>query len=389
MEFVRNGNDFEIGDIHKYYLVPSRTPDSPGVRRSLLHLAAEKNFADLLQLLISKGVSADVTDSEGVTPLILAAGQGCMQAVRALLESGADPGLGSPDGRLALHEALLFGHYETAEVLLGSGKVNVNLRFDDGLTALLMVLLIKNGADLTACCRVVCAYGPDLNICTPKVDNAIAGNGGSDRTRSTPYPYPSRSRKDAEEKGESVLDICLRRCLRMPEVFGIVTNLKTPREVSSEILNAVDGNLRSVLFRCLEAKCYDAARGLLFLGADPAIVPVAKPGKPLPDNCLIQVGYFIHVYILYVCVCVFVCLCVCVCMCVYVCMYVYVCVCMCVCMCVYVCVYIHIYVCVYLYFYICICACMCVYVCIYIYIYIYIYMCVCACFITILQTQRK
>ena len=55
------------------------------IARTALHLAAEKNLGEVVAALIEKGANADIPDSDGVTPLILAAGQGCIDAALALL----------------------------------------------------------------------------------------------------------------------------------------------------------------------------------------------------------------------------------------------------------------------------------------------------------------
>eukprot|EP00047_Mylnosiga_fluctuans_P001179 m.216433 g.216433 ORF g.216433 m.216433 type:complete len:2158 (-) comp10153_c1_seq10:1380-7853(-) len=261
MDFVRRREGFTAAHVVGYYAIPGKTPEDV-VYRTPLHLAAEKNLGDVVAALIAQyGVSPDVVDSQGCTPLVLAAAQGCMQAAKALLGAGADLNLAAADGRLPLHEAILFGHYAIAELLLMSTKMSVNVRIQDQPPVLLTVLDTKAGPDLLACVRLLCAFGPDLNLKSNGVPPKIGP--------------------------ESAFDICLRKHLRNPEIFGIVTNTKSPIQVQSAVIDAVDLQHRSIIFRCLEARCYDAVRGLLFLGADPSIVPMARPGKPPPDNCLL------------------------------------------------------------------------------------------------------
>ena len=138
----------------------------------------------------------------------------------------------------------------------------MNVQCSNGVSALVYALENKSGFDLEATCRVLCAFGPDLN---------------------------AKSLGKPPKLGpESVFDLCLRRLACVPITFGVVTNTVTPREVKHELINAVDASGRSVLLRTMQAKCYDAARGLLYLGADPSLVPPQVGERAPVENCFIQ-----------------------------------------------------------------------------------------------------
>jgi uncharacterized protein len=59
--------------------------------------------------------------SGGLTPLLLAAREGCAECVRHLVEGGADPNLGDPDNVRPLFVAVDNTHFDTARALLEAG----------------------------------------------------------------------------------------------------------------------------------------------------------------------------------------------------------------------------------------------------------------------------
>src|SRR5690606_23279392 len=62
-----------------------------GTGRSMLHYATKMDNGPLVQRLIDLGVPVSVTDSGDQTPLEVAATYGDAQAMRVLLDNGADP----------------------------------------------------------------------------------------------------------------------------------------------------------------------------------------------------------------------------------------------------------------------------------------------------------
>ncbi|GEM_PF-4541723 len=65
---------------------------------------------ETVELLLAAGADASLRDPAGDTPLATAAGYGCLTALEALLEAGADPRLPGAQGKTAIHEAVLLDY---------------------------------------------------------------------------------------------------------------------------------------------------------------------------------------------------------------------------------------------------------------------------------------
>lgn len=98
--------------------------------------AVREGHVPTAHMLLAAGASPDVADGEGVTALMIAVSKGHVPMVGALLEAGADPGARNSLGGTALMEAAHAGNLEVVELLLGSD-------LDPGETA-------TNGADARA-----------------------------------------------------------------------------------------------------------------------------------------------------------------------------------------------------------------------------------------------
>ncbi|CAM9605394.1 unnamed protein product, partial [Sphacelaria rigidula] len=94
--------------------------DSDG--RTPLHVAAEGGHAEVVMALLAASAAVDARDKKGYTPLYLAASEGRLDAVRVLLE--ASPNVDIPDkdcGYSPLFVAMMKGHHEVMEELLEYG----------------------------------------------------------------------------------------------------------------------------------------------------------------------------------------------------------------------------------------------------------------------------
>ena len=99
---------------------------------SPLMMASLRGRLDIVRKLLAKGAPLD---GPGWTPLIYAATGGHDDVVRFLLDQGARIDATSPNGTSALMMAVREEKFATAVLLIGRGA-NVNLRNDDGATAL-------------------------------------------------------------------------------------------------------------------------------------------------------------------------------------------------------------------------------------------------------------
>ena len=125
--------------------------------------AAEQGHAEAIRLLVAAGadINAQSTIEEakkrrgvvykqgenqhtgGVTPLVLAARQGNLAAVKVLAENGADLNKGAGDGTTAMVVAIQNGHYDVARYLVEKGA-DINKANEKGWTPLYLSVKHRN-----------------------------------------------------------------------------------------------------------------------------------------------------------------------------------------------------------------------------------------------------
>ena len=111
---------------------------------------------DFLALLLSKGFRSYVEEDRNLTVMMLAAGLGQDDYLRALLDAGANRSrLTSRNKMSALDIAAETGHWRAAQILLGGGPSPDRLRLEISL-ALQRVALVKNGVPVY---RTQCSTG--------------------------------------------------------------------------------------------------------------------------------------------------------------------------------------------------------------------------------------
>jgi ankyrin repeat protein len=114
--------------------------------------------ADFLALMPSKSFRAYVEDERGLTVLMLAAGLGQENYLRALIGAGANRNRLTTRNKMSpLDIAAETGHWRCAQILLGGGPSPDKLRIEISL-ALQRVALVKNGVPVY---RARCSTGRD------------------------------------------------------------------------------------------------------------------------------------------------------------------------------------------------------------------------------------
>ena len=115
--------------------------DSKGC--NVLHYASLGGNPEVIELMLSNVPSIDSISKEGVTPLMIAAGNDKLQAVKCLLKQGADPSFQDNTGWNVLHHASRSGNVAIMEEILSHG-VDIESRNNSGVTPLMLAEIYGN-----------------------------------------------------------------------------------------------------------------------------------------------------------------------------------------------------------------------------------------------------
>jgi hypothetical protein len=99
-----------------------------------LHIAANRNYTDIIKYLIGKGANPSPMNTNGDTPLHFSVDRGFTQSVELLLLNNADPAIQNKDGDTPLHLAVYNGFTKIVELLLARCS-GINVRNFLGQTA--------------------------------------------------------------------------------------------------------------------------------------------------------------------------------------------------------------------------------------------------------------
>ena len=167
-----------------------------------LHWAAQWDDVEMAGLLVRAGARVDAANDFGVTPLLLASGNGRPAMISLLLRAGADPNLAAANGEVPLMTAAHTGNLGAVDALLERGaEVNYKAA-GHGQSALMWAIserhsnvarrLVERGADIRArstggytpllfaarvgdleSAKMLIAAGADVNDTTPDQASAL------------------------------------------------------------------------------------------------------------------------------------------------------------------------------------------------------------------------
>ena len=189
--------------------------------QTALVYAAVENHADAVKVLVELGANVNVRSKKlefpdfvfktagmiyavqpvgSWTPLMYAARDGAIDAVRALAVGGADLNLVDPDGTTALTLAIINGHFDTAVALLEKGA-DPNVPDKSGMTALYAAVdmntiqtvwgrpmpLLEDAVDPVAMVRSLLAHraNPNLQLKRPIIGRHTRNTGDAGLSQGT------------------------------------------------------------------------------------------------------------------------------------------------------------------------------------------------------------
>ena len=133
-----------------------------------LDRAFESGHMALAELMLRQEKEDQIESLAQSTPLHRAACLGLSDAVRSLVQYGADADVADGQGETALHKAVRAGHEPTAWLLVG--RSDVNARSNQGMTPLHWACALGN-ADLAS---VLIRYGADPHLKNEAIDGLAA-----------------------------------------------------------------------------------------------------------------------------------------------------------------------------------------------------------------------
>jgi len=134
-----------------------------------LHLVCLQGQVNAVRCLVQHNANADVKNREKNTPLHMAANKGKKDVITSLIETNCDVNLPDKHGDTILHQCARNGKLEIVELLVGTGRCNLDAKNSAGETPL--ITATKSGfADIVEC---LARNGADVNCPTEDGDVPI------------------------------------------------------------------------------------------------------------------------------------------------------------------------------------------------------------------------
>ena len=157
--------------------------------RTALLVATRARQTEAVRALLDAGADVDLQDDILDNPFLYAGAEGLLDILRLVNEAGADPAITNRYGGIALIPASERGHVETVRYLLAESDVDVDHVNRLGWTALLEAILLSDG-------------GPRHQEIVRAAARAWRGSGPRRRRRGPaarprPGPRPDRDRAPA------------------------------------------------------------------------------------------------------------------------------------------------------------------------------------------------
>ena len=256
--------------------------------QTALMWAAAENHPDVIKLLIARGANIDARSSDfdyskmrpkagsvgmnwprgGFSPLLFAAREGAVAAMRVLLDAGADINLADPDGTTPLLISIINYHFDAAGLLIERGA-DLNYADNRGRTPLYAAVdmhspdistrpatKVEDTLDSLAVIKMLLARGASPNAQLIKV---IAPRGVLDGADGTMGPGSTPFLRAARSSDVEVMRLLLGK--------GADPKMKTEDDVTAVMMSAGisyrDGKTRGT-----EAESVEALKILLDLGID-------------------------------------------------------------------------------------------------------------------------
>jgi uncharacterized protein len=128
-------------------------------------LATVGRHGEALRVLLDGGADVDAQDAQQSNPLLYGGAEGLLDIVRIASEAGADPTITNRFGGVATIPASERGHVEVVRYLLNETDIDVDHINDLRWTALLEAILLSDGGPRhQAIVELLIEYGADVDL---------------------------------------------------------------------------------------------------------------------------------------------------------------------------------------------------------------------------------